>query len=152
MCLKPHPTVSPPAHPFSLCDQLVKDPRNPKRRGNRAFQDFPPFCWCPAAPRRVGRPYIGRHPEPCPGLFSASRTFFPRPWNSQPQHHQAQRQPDRQQGAGLPRGGRRNHDRPLICKTPLKELTRSRKFQQPGLANLWKSIGKSFLRKRMAWL
>ena len=36
------------------------------------------------------------------------------------------------------------------CKTPLKELTRSRKFQQPALANLWKSIGKSFLRKRMA--
>src|SRR6187551_476347 len=35
------------------------------------------------------------------------------------------------------------------CKTPLKELTRSRKFQQPALANLWKSIGKSFLRKRM---
>ena len=37
-----------------------------------------------------------------------------------------------------------------VCKTPLKELTRSRKFQQPALANLWKSIGKSFLRKRMA--
>ena len=35
-------------------------------------------------------------------------------------------------------------------KTPLKELTRSRKFQQPALASLWKSIGKSFLRKRMA--
>ena len=35
-----------------------------------------------------------------------------------------------------------------LCKTPLKELTRSRKFQQPALANLWKS----FLRKRMAWL
>ena len=33
---------------------------------------------------------------------------------------------------------------------PLKELTRSRKFQQPALANLWKSIGKSYLRKRMA--
>src|SRR3954464_4293361 len=39
---------------------------------------------------------------------------------------------------------------PGLCKTPLKELTRSRKFQQPALANLWKSIGKSFLRKRMA--
>ena len=39
-----------------------------------------------------------------------------------------------------------------LYKTPLKELTRSRKFQQPALANLWKSIGKSFLRKRMAWL
>jgi hypothetical protein len=38
------------------------------------------------------------------------------------------------------------------CKTPLKELTRSRKFQQPALANLWKSSGKSFLRKQMAWL
>ena len=38
----------------------------------------------------------------------------------------------------------------MFCKTPLKELTRSRKFQQPALANLWKSIGKSFLRKRMA--
>ena len=38
----------------------------------------------------------------------------------------------------------------LLCKTPLKELTRSRKFQQPALANLWKSIGKSDLRKRMA--
>jgi hypothetical protein len=35
-------------------------------------------------------------------------------------------------------------------KTPLKELTRSRKFQQPALANLWKSSGKSDLRKRMA--
>jgi hypothetical protein len=35
-------------------------------------------------------------------------------------------------------------------KTPLKELTRSRKFQQSALAGLWKSSGKSFLRKRMA--
>ena len=42
-------------------------------------------------------------------------------------------------------------DEPLNqCKTPFKELTRSRKFQQPALVNLWKSIGKSFLRKRMA--
>ena len=30
MCLKPHPTVPPPAHPFSLYDQLVKDPGNPE--------------------------------------------------------------------------------------------------------------------------
>jgi hypothetical protein len=30
LCLKPHSTVSPPAHPFSLCDQLVKDPDNPE--------------------------------------------------------------------------------------------------------------------------
>src|SRR4051794_24502971 len=50
---------------------------------------------------------------------------------------------------GLPDRAGRSHARQL-CKTPLKELTRSRKFQQPALANLWKSIGKSFLRKRMA--
>jgi hypothetical protein len=30
LCLKPHPTVPPPAHPFSLYDQLVKDPGNPE--------------------------------------------------------------------------------------------------------------------------
>jgi len=35
-------------------------------------------------------------------------------------------------------------------KTPLQELPRSRKFQHPALAALWKSSGKSDLRKRMA--
>jgi hypothetical protein len=35
-------------------------------------------------------------------------------------------------------------------KTPLQELTRPRKFQPAALASLWKSSGKSDLRKRMA--